>query len=64
MFLQHLHQARFANTGFAAEQHYLSETVLDVCPTLQQEPHFLLPAHERVNPVLPAASRRLRAMLS
>src|SRR5262245_54594216 len=47
MLLQHLHQARFANARFTAEQYYLSEAILDLRPTLQQESHFLLPAHER-----------------
>ena len=47
MFLQHLHQARFANARFAAEQHHLPEAVLDLRPALQQQPDFLLPAHQR-----------------
>ncbi len=47
LFLQHLHQARFANARFAAEQHHLPEAVLDLRPALQQQPHFLLPAHQR-----------------
>jgi hypothetical protein len=47
VFLEHLHEARFANARFAAEEHYLSEAVLDLRPALQQQPHFLFPAHER-----------------
>ena len=62
--LQHLHQARFADARFAAEQHHLPKAVLDLCPALQEQPHFLLSAYEWVRPVLPAASRRLRAVLS
>ena len=46
MFLQHLHQARFANARFAAEQHHLPHAVLDLRPALPQQPHFLLPAHQ------------------
>ena len=46
LFLQHLHEARFANARFAAEQHHLPEAVLDLRPALQQQPHFLLAAHE------------------
>ena len=64
LFRQHLHQARFANARFAAEQHHLPEAVLDLRPALPQQPDFLLPAHQRGQPVLPAASRRLRAILS
>jgi hypothetical protein len=44
---QHLHEARFADPRFAAEQHHLPEAVLDLCPALQQQPHFLFPAHQR-----------------
>ena len=47
LFLQHLHQARFADARFAAEQHHLPEAVLDLRPALQQQPDFLLPAHQR-----------------
>ena len=36
LLLQHLHQARFANARFAAEQHHLPEAVLDLRPALQQ----------------------------
>ena len=45
MFLEHLHQARFANPRLAAEEHDLSDPS-DLCPTLHQEPDFLLPAHQ------------------
>jgi hypothetical protein len=34
MFRQHLHEARFADARFAAEQHDLPGTVLDLRPTL------------------------------
>ena len=47
VLLQHLHQARFADPRFAAEQHDLPDPVLDLRPALQQQPHFLLPAHQR-----------------
>jgi hypothetical protein len=33
---QHLHQARFANARFPAEEHYLAPTVLAVRPALQK----------------------------
>jgi hypothetical protein len=46
MLLQHLHQARFTNARLAAEEHHLPEAVLDLRPAFQQEPDFLLPAHE------------------
>ena len=46
LFCQHLHQARFANARFAAEQHHLPEAVLDLRPALPQQPDFLLPAHQ------------------
>ena len=64
MFRQHLHEARFADARFAAEQHHLPEAVLDLRPALPQQRHFRLPAHERGQAGAPAASRRLRAMLS
>ena len=47
LLLQHLHQARFANARLAAEQHHLPQAVLDLRPALQQQPHFLLPPHQR-----------------
>ena len=47
VFLQHLHQARFANAGFTAEQYHLPEAVLDLRPALQQQADFLLPPHQR-----------------
>ena len=47
LFLQHLHQARFANTRFAAEQHHLPEAVLDLGPALAQQRDFLLAPHQR-----------------
>ena len=62
---QHLHQARFANACFAAEQHHLPDALLDLRPAFPQQPDFLLAAHQRGPArVLPAASRRLRAILS
>ena len=64
VFLEHLHEARFANARFTAEQHHLSNPLLHLGPALQQQPVFLLPTTSGVHPVLPAASRRLRAMLS
>ena len=47
---QHLHQARFADAGFAAEEHDLSEAVFDLCPSLAQHPDLLLPPHQRGPP--------------
>ena len=47
---QHLHQARFANAGFAAEQHHLPEAVFDLRPALAQHPDFLLAPHQRGPP--------------
>ena len=44
---QHLDETRFADARFAAEQHHLPEAVLDLRPALQEQPYFLLPAHER-----------------
>jgi hypothetical protein len=46
VFGQHLHEARFADAGFAAEQDHLSKAVRDLGPALPQQPDFLLPAHE------------------
>ena len=46
LVLQHLDQARFANAGFAAEQHHLPEAVFSLRPALRSSP-FLLPAHQR-----------------
>jgi hypothetical protein len=34
VFLQHLHQARFANTRLATQQHHLPEAVLHLRPAL------------------------------
>jgi hypothetical protein len=34
MLLDHLHQARFTDARFAAEQHHLPEAVLDLRPEL------------------------------
>ena len=42
LFSQHLHQARFADAGFAAEQHHLPKAVLDLFPELPQQPHLLV----------------------
>jgi hypothetical protein len=47
LFSQHLHQARFANAGFATEQHHLPEPLLDLCPALPQQRYFLLAAYQR-----------------
>jgi hypothetical protein len=47
LFFQHLHQPRFANARFAAEQYHLPEAVLDLRPALAQQPDFLLPPHKR-----------------
>ena len=44
---QHLHETRFADPRFSAEQHHLPEAVLDLCPALPQQRHFRLPAHQR-----------------
>jgi hypothetical protein len=50
MLLQDLHQARFANACFTAEQHHLSDPLLDLRPALPQQPDFLLPTHQRGPP--------------
>ena len=50
LFRQHLHQARFANARFPAEQHHLSDALLDLRPALPQQPDFLLPPHQRGPP--------------
>jgi hypothetical protein len=44
---QPLHQARFADARFAAEQHHLPEAVFDLHPALPQQPDFRLPTDER-----------------
>jgi len=41
-----LHQARFANAGFATEQDHLTQTLLDLRPTLLQQPDFAIPPHQ------------------
>jgi hypothetical protein len=46
MLLQDLHQPRFANPRFAAEQDHLPEAVLDLCPALQEQRHFHFPPDE------------------
>src|SRR6266545_4340027 len=43
---QCLHQARFADTGFAAEQYYLPHTRLRLHPVLPQQPEFDIPSHQ------------------
>jgi hypothetical protein len=45
ILLQHLYQARFADARFAAEQHDLLETLLDLRPALPKQSHFLLATH-------------------
>ena len=47
---QHLHQARFADAGFPAEQHHLAEAVLHLRPALAQHGDFLLSTYERGPP--------------
>ena len=47
VFLEHLRQARFADARFPTEQHYLPHAVFDLRPALQEQPHFLLAAHQR-----------------
>ena len=42
MLCQDLHQARFANPRFAAEQHHLPEAILDLRPALLQTRELLL----------------------
>jgi hypothetical protein len=44
---QHLHQARFADPRLPAQQHHLAEALLDLCPALQQQLHFLLAPDQR-----------------
>jgi hypothetical protein len=46
LFGQHLHQARFADARFAAEQHHLPEAVFDLRPALLKQPDFLLQAYD------------------
>ena len=46
VFLQHLHQARFADARFPAEQHHLPDPLLDLRPALPQQPDFLLASHQ------------------
>ena len=43
----HLHQARFADAGLPAQHHDLPTPLLHLRPALQQQPHFLLAAHQR-----------------
>ena len=47
LFGQYLHEARFADTGFAAEQHHLPEAVFDLRPALPQQSRLLFAAHQR-----------------
>jgi hypothetical protein len=44
--LQHLHQARFANPGLAAQQDHLAQAILDLRPAVQQQGDFGLPPHQ------------------
>jgi hypothetical protein len=65
---QDLHQARFADARFAAEQHHLPQAVLDLGPALPQQPDFLLSAHEwsqtgATSRFQPTAGRTLRQHL-
>jgi hypothetical protein len=50
LLCQHLHQARFADARFAAEQHHLPAAVFDLRPALPQQPNVLLPTHEGGEP--------------
>ena len=47
MLLQHLDEARFADACFPAEKHHLPYPFFDPRPALHQQPHFLLPIHQR-----------------
>jgi hypothetical protein len=47
LFGQHLYEARFADAGFATEQHHLPEPLLNLRPALPQQRYFLLAAHQR-----------------
>jgi hypothetical protein len=47
LFGQPLHQARFADARFTAEQHHLPKAVFDLHPALAQQPDFRLPTDER-----------------
>jgi hypothetical protein len=47
---QHLHQARFANTRLAAEQHHLADPLLDLRPALQEQADCLRAPHQRGQP--------------
>ena len=42
-----LHQARFADARLATEHHHLPHPLPDLRPALQQQPHLLLPGHQR-----------------
>ena len=47
MVFQHLHQARFPNTGLARQHYHLAHARFDPRPALYQQPHFRRPAHQR-----------------
>jgi hypothetical protein len=42
----HLHQARFADACFAAEQHHLPKALLDLRSAFPQQRHLRLAAHQ------------------
>ena len=44
---QHLHQARFANAGLAAQEYDLPHPILALRPALQEQRHFRVTAYER-----------------
>ena len=44
---QHLHQARFPNTGLARQHYHLAHALLDSAPSALPEFHFRRAAHQR-----------------
>ena len=42
-----LHQAGFANTRLAAQEHYLAHTVIALRPAFQEQRHFCIAADKR-----------------
>jgi hypothetical protein len=44
---QHLHQARFPNTGLTLQHYHLAHAFFDPCPALHQQPYFWCPSYQR-----------------
>jgi hypothetical protein len=47
MVLKHLHQPRFTDASFAAQEYNLTLPVFDLIPTFQEQPYFLLSPDQR-----------------